>query len=289
VASPLAEDGHVLVADERVADALTAPGDLVERFMYGWSILHCLPATLAEHPAQATGTVLRTPTVARWAAAAGFTGFQVLPIDNPFWRFYHMHVGTRKPSRPPRGRVARHASPGDCLAANPPPPCHEAPGCLKAAHSRCCAPDCRPWADVRDGHWRLHTEVITDSAAVAILLPGADALRVRWDDVDKSACNGAAQDDDRRCTCPPTLTQRRAAAKLGLSCQPRAEIRFRLRDDPALGVFNLVSEDWSFVEQVMEIRAVLRGIGQAAAARLSLLRTMHTLRSGRVLACPRRG
>ena len=86
----LADHGSILVADERVADAFTAPADPTERFMYGWSVLHCLPATLAEHPVEATGTVLRAPTVARWAAAAGFTGFQVLPIDNPFWRFYHL-------------------------------------------------------------------------------------------------------------------------------------------------------------------------------------------------------
>jgi hypothetical protein len=51
--------------------------------MYGWSVLHCLPATLAEHPVEATGTVLRASTVARWADAAGFTGFDVLPIDTP--------------------------------------------------------------------------------------------------------------------------------------------------------------------------------------------------------------
>jgi hypothetical protein len=25
------------------------------------------------------------------AAAAGFTSFEVLPIDNPFWRFYRLH------------------------------------------------------------------------------------------------------------------------------------------------------------------------------------------------------
>jgi len=87
----LADDGSVLVADERVADAFTTPGEPIERFMYGWSVLHCLPATLAEHPVEATGTVLRAPTVARWAAAAGFTGFEVLSIDNPFWRFYRLH------------------------------------------------------------------------------------------------------------------------------------------------------------------------------------------------------
>jgi hypothetical protein len=75
------DHGSVLVADERVGDAFTAPGDPVERSMYGWSVLHCLPATLAERPVEATGTVLRAPTVARWAAAAGFGGFEVLPID----------------------------------------------------------------------------------------------------------------------------------------------------------------------------------------------------------------
>jgi SAM-dependent methyltransferase len=86
----LADGGSVLVADERVADTFTAPGDATERLMYGWSILHCLPATLAEDPVEATGTVLRAPTLARWAAAAGFTDFEVLAIDNPFWRFYRL-------------------------------------------------------------------------------------------------------------------------------------------------------------------------------------------------------
>jgi SAM-dependent methyltransferase len=86
----LADGGSVLVADERVADAFTAPGDATERLMYGWSILHCLPATLAEDPVQATGTVLRAPALAGWAAAAGFAGFEVLAVDNPFWRFYRL-------------------------------------------------------------------------------------------------------------------------------------------------------------------------------------------------------
>jgi SAM-dependent methyltransferase len=86
----LADGGSVLVADERVADAFTAPGDPTERLMYGWSILHCLPATLAEDHVEANGTVLRAPTLAGWAAAAGFAEFEVLAIDNPFWRFYRL-------------------------------------------------------------------------------------------------------------------------------------------------------------------------------------------------------
>jgi hypothetical protein len=86
----LVDGGSVLVADERVADSFTAPGDATERLMYGWSILHCLPATLAENPVEATGTVLRAPTLAGWAAAAGFAVVDVVAVDNPFWRFYRL-------------------------------------------------------------------------------------------------------------------------------------------------------------------------------------------------------
>jgi hypothetical protein len=39
----LTQGGSVLVMDERVADRFTAPGDDVERLMYGWSVLTCLP------------------------------------------------------------------------------------------------------------------------------------------------------------------------------------------------------------------------------------------------------
>ncbi|WP_165984620.1 class I SAM-dependent methyltransferase [Streptomyces sp. YIM 98790] len=86
----LAEDGHVLIADERSADVFTAPGDGLERFLYGCSILHCLPATLAEDGEEAVGTVLRAPRLEGMAREAGFTGVTVLPVENPFWRFYHL-------------------------------------------------------------------------------------------------------------------------------------------------------------------------------------------------------
>ena len=86
----LADGGSVLVADERVADAFTAPGDELERLNYGFSVLHCLPATLAEDPVEANGTVLRAGTVRRWAAEAGFGRVEELAIDFPFWRFYRL-------------------------------------------------------------------------------------------------------------------------------------------------------------------------------------------------------
>ena len=57
--SALRRGGAVVVADEMVADRFTAPGDETERFMYGFSVLHCLPASLAEQGSAALGTVLR--------------------------------------------------------------------------------------------------------------------------------------------------------------------------------------------------------------------------------------
>jgi 2-polyprenyl-3-methyl-5-hydroxy-6-metoxy-1,4-benzoquinol methylase len=86
----LAPGGTALVADERVAEAFTAPGDEIERLMYGFSILHCLPVGREERPSAATGTVLRPDALRAMAHEAGFGDVEVLPIDNDFWRFYRL-------------------------------------------------------------------------------------------------------------------------------------------------------------------------------------------------------
>jgi hypothetical protein len=80
----------VLVADERVADDFTVDVEAGERFQWGWSALHCLPSAMASPPRAGTGTLMRTPILRRYAEAAGFTGVEVLPIDNEFWRFYRL-------------------------------------------------------------------------------------------------------------------------------------------------------------------------------------------------------
>jgi SAM-dependent methyltransferase len=85
----LAPGGAVLIGDERVAERFTAPGDLVERLNYGFSVLHCLPATRAEGTAVEAGTVLRPDTVAEYAARAGYTT-TVLPVGHDLWRFYRL-------------------------------------------------------------------------------------------------------------------------------------------------------------------------------------------------------
>jgi SAM-dependent methyltransferase len=84
----LAPGGRVIVVDERVQAEFTAPGDLVERMMYGWSITHCLPTQRAEEPSAAIGTVLRASHVADLAEEAGFAHVEETDIDAGFFRVY---------------------------------------------------------------------------------------------------------------------------------------------------------------------------------------------------------
>jgi 2-polyprenyl-3-methyl-5-hydroxy-6-metoxy-1,4-benzoquinol methylase len=88
--SLLADNGVLLIADERVAEEFTAPGDEVERMMYGFSLFHCLAVGLEEQPSAATGTAMRPDTLREYAEGAGFTHFEVMPIENDFWRFYRL-------------------------------------------------------------------------------------------------------------------------------------------------------------------------------------------------------
>lgn len=82
----------VVVMDEAVADRFAPPGDEVERLMYGFSLLVCLPDGLAHQPSAGTGTVMRPDRLREYAQAAGFNEVTVLPInDFGFWRFYHLH------------------------------------------------------------------------------------------------------------------------------------------------------------------------------------------------------
>ena len=82
--------GSALIADEKTEDTFTAPASEMERMYYGFSIFTCLPAAMTERPTAATGTVMRPDTLRRYAEEAGFGGFEVLPIENDFFRFYRL-------------------------------------------------------------------------------------------------------------------------------------------------------------------------------------------------------
>ena len=86
----LADGGSVIVGDERVPDEFNPPGDETERFYYGFSILHCLPVGMIGEDAAGTGTVMRAGIMRAYASEAGFSGFEVLAIENDFYRFYRL-------------------------------------------------------------------------------------------------------------------------------------------------------------------------------------------------------
>ena len=88
----LAPGGSLLVADEKVAEHFHAPADDIERLMYGWSIVHCLPVSLAETPSAAIGTVIRADTIRELARDAGFARVDVLPVDGGFFRLYRFRL-----------------------------------------------------------------------------------------------------------------------------------------------------------------------------------------------------
>jgi hypothetical protein len=86
----LTENGCVIIADEKVAERFTPDGDELERFNYGWSVLHCLAVGLLDPDSAGTGTMLRPDTLHHYAASAGFTRVDILHIEHDFWRFYRL-------------------------------------------------------------------------------------------------------------------------------------------------------------------------------------------------------
>jgi 2-polyprenyl-3-methyl-5-hydroxy-6-metoxy-1,4-benzoquinol methylase len=88
------QDGTVLVVDPKGADRFLDPetNRKVERQYYGFSVLHCLPASMAEQPSAATGTVMRASTMRGYAAEAGFSDVEILPVEDEWSTYYRLRV-----------------------------------------------------------------------------------------------------------------------------------------------------------------------------------------------------
>jgi 2-polyprenyl-3-methyl-5-hydroxy-6-metoxy-1,4-benzoquinol methylase len=88
VRGALDENGAMLVVDERTKESFTGEPDDLESYFYGWSVFDCLPSGMYEQPSAGTGTAMRPETLRGYASEAGFTGFEVLPIDHDTFRLY---------------------------------------------------------------------------------------------------------------------------------------------------------------------------------------------------------
>jgi 2-polyprenyl-3-methyl-5-hydroxy-6-metoxy-1,4-benzoquinol methylase len=86
----VADRGTVVVIDEAADEAFSAPGSDLDRALYGYSLLVCLPDGMAHEGSVGTGTVIRPATMRRYAEEAGFAGTEVLPIEHEQFRVYRL-------------------------------------------------------------------------------------------------------------------------------------------------------------------------------------------------------
>jgi hypothetical protein len=129
---------------------------------------------------------------------------------------------------------------------------------------------------------RTDGEVITGAATVDVILSDPSAIDVRWYLNDERAC-----DEPGECRCPPSLPERRIAARAGRGCEPRVRICFRLHRDAGLGTFMLFSGAWSLVEDATRARQTLRRRTGPVVAHLGLERHGFALQSGGRIAYTR--
>ncbi|MER6913395.1 hypothetical protein ABT354_17150 [Streptomyces sp. NPDC000594] len=131
-------------------------------------------------------------------------------------------------------------------------------------------------------------EVLTSSDRVMVLLEEVSvAFRMVAAGVDESlhACDGdrfvePAAKRGTACGCPPSLSDRRAAALAGRGPSPEVRLGFRLAGRPGLGVFSLVSTSWEFAAEQPELADALRRAGAPLLCALVYERVDFVTRSG---------
>ena len=74
--------GTVFINDEKADETSVPPGSDHQRMLYGFSILHCLPVGMGDPSSAQTGAVMRPETFRGYAADAGFTNVEILPVDH---------------------------------------------------------------------------------------------------------------------------------------------------------------------------------------------------------------
>lgn len=82
--------GTVLIVDEKADESFLPNGADQERVLYGFSILHCLPVGMGDSASAQTGAVMRPDTFRDYAAEAGFSAVEILPVENDAFYFYRL-------------------------------------------------------------------------------------------------------------------------------------------------------------------------------------------------------
>jgi ubiquinone/menaquinone biosynthesis C-methylase UbiE len=86
----LAPRGIVLVGDVKMKEVLEEKNDFPGRFYYNFSVLLCLPQSMAYPGSVATGAAMTPSTFKNYAKEAGFSKIDILPVDHFIWQFYRL-------------------------------------------------------------------------------------------------------------------------------------------------------------------------------------------------------
>lgn len=133
------------------------------------------------------------------------------------------------------------------------------------------------------------TQVMTDAKAVPIIIEGPEDLRSRMALYGLQGpihlCDGAYFLDEENagepCGCPRELTKRKELAKSGKGPKPDIRLRFRLADDPELGLFLFSTGSWSLVNDLPELEAALESADGPVRADLALTFVEYDTKAGR--------
>jgi hypothetical protein len=83
-------NGVILVGDVKMKDKLQDKNDFAGRLYYNFSVLLCLPQSMAYTNSEATGAAMTPSTFKRYANEAGFSKIDTLPIEHFIWKFYQL-------------------------------------------------------------------------------------------------------------------------------------------------------------------------------------------------------
>jgi ubiquinone/menaquinone biosynthesis C-methylase UbiE len=86
----LAPRGSVLVGDVKMKEVLEEKNDFPGRFYYNFSVLLCLPQSMAYPDSKATGAAMSPSIFKNYAKEAGFSKIDVLPVKHFIWEFYRL-------------------------------------------------------------------------------------------------------------------------------------------------------------------------------------------------------
>lgn len=133
-------------------------------------------------------------------------------------------------------------------------------------------------------------EVLTESAAVRIIVASSDALtsdmRLYGNQGMIHHCDGVEflspdEDKGKPCGCPRLLQDRKELAKSGRGPKPSINLVFKLEAAPELGFFRFNSGSWELAKVLHEGVAALDGVEGPAMVTLTIENVSYTTKAGR--------